>query len=41
MKGGAAEWAISFYAKHGFKSMPNKDDLLKAYWDVPERQIET
>jgi len=36
-----AEWAITFYEKHGFKLMPNKNELLKTYWDIPQRQIET
>jgi len=36
-----ASWAIAFYQKHGFRLMPDKDELLKAYWDIPERQIET
>lgn len=37
----AATWAISFYEKHGFQPMPDKDDLLRTYWHVPDRQIET
>ena len=36
-----AHWAIEFYVKHGFTLMPNKDELLKTYWDIPPRQIET
>ena len=36
-----ATWAIQFYQKHGFKLMPNKDELLREFWDVPPRQIET
>jgi N-acetylglutamate synthase-like GNAT family acetyltransferase len=36
-----ATWAVGFYQKHGFKLMPNKDKLLRKYWDIPERQIET
>jgi len=36
-----AYWAITFYQKHGFSLMPNKDELLKTYWDIPQRQIET
>ena len=36
-----AYWAIEFYVKHGFTLMPNKDELLKTYWDIPPRQIET
>ena len=37
----AAYWAITFYRKHGFSLLPNKDELLKTYWDIPRRQIET
>lgn len=36
-----AYWAINFYQKHGFTLLPNKDELLKTYWNIPERQIET
>ena len=36
-----AHWAIEFYVKHGFSLLPNKDELLKTYWDIPQRQIET
>jgi GNAT superfamily N-acetyltransferase len=36
-----AVWAIDFYQKYGFKVMPNKDELLQKYWDIPRRQIET
>jgi GNAT superfamily N-acetyltransferase len=36
-----AVWAIQFYQKHGFGLMPEKDKLLRKYWDVPQRQIET
>ena len=36
-----AEWAIDFYKKHGFSLLPNKDELLKTYWNIPQRQIET
>jgi len=39
----AAYWAIRFYEKHGFKlvSREEKDRLLRKYWDIPERQVET
>jgi len=37
----AAHWAIALYQKHGFKLLPNKDELLKTYWNIPQRQIET
>ena len=38
-----ALWAIHFYEKHGFKlvSQEEKDRLLKKYWSIPERQVET
>ena len=36
-----ARWAIDFYQKHGFSLLPDKDKLLKTYWDIPHRQIET
>jgi GNAT superfamily N-acetyltransferase len=39
----AAYWAIRFYEKHGFRLVSNreKDMLLRKYWNIPERQIET
>ena len=37
----AADWAIRFYEKLGFRLMENADELLRKYWDIPERQIET
>ena len=39
----AAAWAIGFYEKHGFRMVTpeEKDQLLKKYWSIPERQIET
>ena len=39
----AATWAIRFYEKHGFKLVApkEKDRLLRTYWNIPERQIET
>jgi predicted TIM-barrel fold metal-dependent hydrolase/GNAT superfamily N-acetyltransferase len=37
----AATWAIEFYKKHGYELMPDKDELLRKYWDIPDRQIET
>ena len=38
-----AVWAIRFYEKHGFQlvSSEEKERLLRKYWSVPERQIET
>ena len=39
----AAYWATRFYEKHGFKlvSKEEKDRLLRKYWNIPERQVET
>jgi len=37
----AAEWAIDFYRKNGFDLLPDKDGLLRKYWDIPPRQVET
>ena len=38
-----ASWAIGFYKKHGFRLLSNeeKNRLLKIYWSIPERQVET
>jgi GNAT superfamily N-acetyltransferase len=36
-----ATWAIKFYEKHGFKLLEDKDELLRKYWDIPQRQVET
>ncbi len=35
-----ARWAIDFYKRRGFNLLPDKDNLLKTYWDIPRRQIE-
>jgi GNAT superfamily N-acetyltransferase len=37
----AATWAVSFYEKHGFRVLPDGDDLLRIYWHIPDRQRET
>jgi len=39
----AAGWAIRFYEKHGFILVPpaEKERLLRRYWSIPDRQIET
>jgi GNAT superfamily N-acetyltransferase len=39
----AAQWAIRFYQRHGFAlvSPTRKTMLLKSYWSIPDRQIET
>lgn len=38
-----AAWAIRFYQRHGFEqvSPADKDRLLRRYWTVPARQVET
>jgi N-acetylglutamate synthase-like GNAT family acetyltransferase len=39
----AAVWAIHFYERHGFQMVDllEKDRLLKQYWTIPERQMDT
>jgi GNAT superfamily N-acetyltransferase len=39
----AAQWAIGFYVRHGFAQVSDEDKsrLLRRYWNIPERQIET
>ena len=39
----AADWAVRFYEKHGFRlvSPEEKDRLLGAYWSIPQRQTDT
>jgi GNAT superfamily N-acetyltransferase len=39
----AADWAVRFYRRHGFElvSPERKAALLREYWTIPERQIET
>jgi N-acetylglutamate synthase-like GNAT family acetyltransferase len=38
-----ALWAVRFYEQHGFRlvSLEEKNRLLKKYWTISERQIET
>ena len=38
-----AEWAIRFYERHGFAlvSPERKNELLRTYWTIPDRQIDT
>jgi GNAT superfamily N-acetyltransferase len=38
-----AGWAIRFYERNGFRLVTpeEKDRLLRRYWDIPERQVET
>lgn len=39
----AASWAIQFYERNGFTvvSSDDNDRLLRTYWSIPTRQIET
>ena len=39
----AAEWAIRFYERNGFQTVgeEEKNRLLRTYWSIPERQVET
>jgi N-acetylglutamate synthase-like GNAT family acetyltransferase len=39
----AASWAIEFYRRNGFTVVPSGDKhhLLRTYWSIPARQIET
>ena len=39
----AASWAIDFYRRNGFTvvASDDKDRLLRTYWSIPARQIET
>ena len=39
----AATWALGFYRAHGFAPVPaaRAAALLRDYWSIPERQIET
>ena len=39
----AARWAIRFYEKHGFAliSGEEKNRLLRKYWSIADRQVET
>src|SRR5712671_7957967 len=38
-----ASWAIEFYRRNGFTDVPSnhKNRLLRTYWSIPVRQIET
>ena len=39
----AATWAVAFYEKNGYRLLPQeeKNRLLREYWTIPERQVET
>jgi N-acetylglutamate synthase-like GNAT family acetyltransferase len=38
-----ATWAVRFYEKNGYRKLSRQetDRLLRKYWNIPERQIET
>lgn len=38
-----AVWAVRFYEKHGFRLVTERQKglLLRKYWKIPERQVET
>ena len=38
-----ASWAVEFYRRNGYTVVPHgeKDSLLRKYWSIPARQIET
>ncbi len=38
-----AVWAIRFYEKHGFRLVTENEKvrLLRKYWSIPDRQVET
>jgi N-acetylglutamate synthase-like GNAT family acetyltransferase len=39
----AADWAVRFYEKHGFRKLGEVETarVLRTYWSIPNRQIET
>jgi N-acetylglutamate synthase-like GNAT family acetyltransferase len=39
----SASWAVDFYVRNGFSLLPTSESsrLLKTYWSIPARQIET
>jgi ribosomal protein S18 acetylase RimI-like enzyme len=38
-----ATWATAFYEKNGYRRLSRQETerLLRKYWNIPERQIET
>jgi hypothetical protein len=38
-----ASWAVAFYERNGFRRLGREETarLLRTYWDIPERQVET
>ena len=39
----SAAWAVAFYQRNGYRLLPEaeKNRLLRTYWRIPERQVET
>jgi N-acetylglutamate synthase-like GNAT family acetyltransferase len=39
----AAAWAVAFYQRNGYRLVTEaeKNRLLRTYWQIPERQVET
>ena len=37
----AATWAVGFYERHGFRLVEDTATVLRRYWSIPDRQIET
>ena len=37
----AATWAVTFYERHGFRLVDDAATVLRRYWTIPDRQIET
>jgi N-acetylglutamate synthase-like GNAT family acetyltransferase len=39
----SAVWAVAFYQRNGYRLLPEteKNRLLRTYWRIPERQVET
>ena len=37
----AASWAVAFYERHGFRLVDDTATVLRRYWTIPDRQIET
>ncbi len=38
-----ATWAVAFYQRNGYRLLAEmeKNRLLRRYWRIPERQVET
>ena len=37
----AATWAVRFYERHGFRLIKDTETLLRRYWAISDRQIES